>query len=129
MDLFSQFPCRCYDQSSDAPFGGSRRQAVEYGESECGRFARARLRQSQDIPAFHNYRDSLLLYGCGLGVAHRLDSGQDLGVKGKLLETHMKSVLLDCFTKTGRSQVALSAPGSRSIWSRANAIGLFLIPV
>jgi hypothetical protein len=61
---------------------------MEDGESEGSGLAGAGLRQAQDIPAFQGYGDGLFLDGGGLDEAYGLDSGQDLGVKGKLFEIH-----------------------------------------
>ena len=61
---------------------------MEDGKNEGRGLAGAGLGQSQDIPAFHGWRDGLFLNGGRIGVAYRFNSGQDSRVKGKLLEAH-----------------------------------------
>lgn len=121
MDLFGELPGRRDHQGANAPFRRFVGQTVENRESESSGFSGAGLGQSQDVTAFHSYRYGQFLDGSRPGVSNGFDSGQHLGVKGKLLKIQRGRLLLDCFTEPSRSQVEFSAPWSRSIQCRGDA--------
>ena len=69
---------------------------MENGQHEGGRLAGAGLRQTQEVSAFHDGGDCLLLDGSGGGVADGLDSGENSRIKVELFEAHRECLLLDC---------------------------------
>jgi hypothetical protein len=96
MDLFGQFPSRRDDQGAKTP-PRPRHEALENGEGERGRFARAGLGEPHDVLSLEYEWNALQLNWGGSLIAKGTNAGFYLRVKLKQFETHQNSCFL-CFT-------------------------------
>jgi hypothetical protein len=86
-NLRGQFPGGSEDQRAyPAPIDGAPLEALQQRQGKGSSLARARLGSGQDIPAFQNKRNGLLLDRGGYLITLFLDRTQQFGRKAKLIK-------------------------------------------
>jgi hypothetical protein len=101
LHLGGQFACRGQDQharwaaSVRRAFGAALLEALQQRQHESGGLAGAGLRGSEQIATGQDWWDGLLLDGCGLGVALRFDSAEQLGQQAEIGKTGIDDDLLN----------------------------------